>query len=395
MQDLKLRDIVFSLKGRITESKNSQATVKAQEEILNILVNWAVGKESNYNPQFDLSKSQVSKILNNKTDFHRLATDINLNLKMDYFKSKIEKQSETNRIAIANYIKRQFNRNDVYPSNVADILSRSFKNVIENAEQLSTSKNSPRLSTTKKNLQIKTEPGWLSNKKSIAHIEKIFSNRFNNDSYKHNLSFLITNQDPLKNDTDSFNIDNEYWQKVSKNFNQTIMLTCHFIYEHTNKNYESPYGPNKSEEFPIWINDCPLYTNIKNNYTIITKNDCSIYANLNHKPLLDENGDVIKTTQTLDELNPVIPNYAYLSEVTSYKEKVINPTTVNVKFVYRILSNLDYEILAKNSTLIGIPLSEFYSENPSYRYINNIDVITRLKQLKALKPNGDVQKLIR
>lgn len=395
MQDLKLRDIVFSLKGRITESKNSQATVKAQEEILNILVNWAVGKESNYNPQFDLSKSQVSKILNNKTDFHRLATDINLNLKMDYFKSKIEKQSETNRIAIANYIKRQFNRNDVYPSNVADILSRSFKNVIENAEQLSTSKNSPRLSTTNKNLQIKKEPGWLSNKKSIAHIEKIFSNRFNNDSYKHNLSFLITNQDPLKNDTDSFNIDNEYWQKVSKNFNQTIMLTCHFIYEHTNKNYESPYGPNKSEEFPIWINDCPLYTNIKNNYTIITKNDCSIYANLNHKPLLDENGDVIKTTQTLDELNPVIPNYAYLSEVTSYKEKVINPTTVNVKFVYRILSNLDYEILAKNSTLIGIPLSEFYSENPSYRYINNIDVITRLKQLKALKPNGDVQKLIR
>lgn len=173
------------------------------------------------------------------------------------------------------------------------------------------------------------------------------------------------------------------------------MLTCHFIYEHTNKNYESPYGPNKSKEFPIWINDCPLYTNIKNNYTIITKNDCSIYANLNHKPLLDENGDVIKTTQTLDELNPVIPNYAYLSEVTSYKEKVINPTTVNVKFVYRILSNLDYEILAKNSTLIGIPLSEFYSENPSYRYINNIDVITRLKQLKALKPNGDVQKLIR
>ena len=77
MQDLKLRDIVFSLKGRITESKNSQATVKAQEEILNILVNWAVGKESNYNPQFDLSKSQVSKILNNKTDFHRLDTDIN------------------------------------------------------------------------------------------------------------------------------------------------------------------------------------------------------------------------------------------------------------------------------------------------------------------------------
>ena len=270
------------------------------------------------------------------------------------------------------FVEQGFDKN-IYPSDVANILYEQLTRIITNAD---TWGNSSKLSPTSSNYPIskaiKKDPKRSSNQYKL--VASIFNKRFHDDFFKQNFSVLVTHQDPVQNTNDSFTISKSEWESIKENFMHASIIIFHFIYTHDDKSRESPFGPFANYEFP---NQIPHNAD----YQIVIDNDGKeVYADTNGQYLTDINGNNIKALRQLREINPAIPSFAYICEITSFKESP-NNDKVKITFEYHRICKIDFMSLVSNHELFGVPKRLFYSQENTYEFFPDIDFIQRLKQV--------------
>lgn len=348
---------------------NTQLT---QFEIIHNLLTWITNTEKIPEDELRISPATASRYAHGE-NIKVISRKIQGQFDKEKFENNIQKMSKISLSKLRDtFVEQGFDKN-IYPSDVANILYEQLTKIITNAD---TWGNSSKLSPTSSNYPIskaiKKDPKRSSNQYKL--VASIFNKRFHDDFFKQNFSVLVTHQDPVQNTNDSFTISKSEWESIKENFMHASIIIFHFIYTHDDKSRESPFGPFANYEFP---NQIPHNAD----YQIVIDNDGKeVYADTNGQYLTDINGNNIKALRQLREINPAIPSFAYICEITSFKESP-NNDKVKITFEYHRICKIDFMSLVSNHELFGVPKRLFYSQENTYEFFPDIDFIQRLKQV--------------
>lgn len=348
---------------------NTQLT---QFEIIHNLLTWITNTEKIPEDELRISPATASRYAHGE-NIKVISRKIQGQFDKEKFENNIQKMSKISLSKLRDtFVEQGFDKN-IYPSDVANILYEQLTRIITNAD---TWGNSSKLSPTSSNYPIskaiKKDPKRSSNQYKL--VASIFNKRFHDDFFKQNFSVLVTHQDPVQNTNDSFTISKSEWESIKENFMHASIIIFHFIYTHDDKSRESPFGPFANYEFP---NQIPHNAD----YQIVIDNDGKeVYADTNGQYLTDINGNNIKALRQLREINPAIPSFAYICEITSFKESP-NNDKVKITFEYHRICKIDFMSLVSNHELFGVPKRLFYSQENTYEFFPDIDFIQRLKQV--------------
>lgn len=348
---------------------NTQLT---QFEIIHNLLTWITNTEKIPEDELRISPATASRYAHGE-NIKVISRKIQGQFDKEKFENNIQKMSKISLSKLRDtFVEQGFDKN-IYPSDVANILYEQLTRIITNAD---TWGNSSKLSPTSSNYPIskaiKKDPKRSSNQYKL--VASIFNKRFHDDFFKQNFSVLVTHQDPVQNTNDSFTISKSEWESIKENFMHASIIIFHFIYTHDDKSRESPFGPFANYEFP---NQIPHNAD----YQIVIDNDGKeVYTDTNGQYLTDINGNNIKALRQLREINPAIPSFAYICEITSFKESP-NNDKVKITFEYHRICKIDFMSLVSNHELFGVPKRLFYSQENTYEFFPDIDFIQRLKQV--------------
>ena len=357
-----------------------------QFEVINNLLTWITNTEKVPEDDLKISRATASRYARGENIQH-IANKIQGQFDKDKFKQNIQKISNISRAKLRDALLEQGFDKKIYPGGVADILFEQLKRVIADADAWG---NSSKLSSTSINSPVSKsiKKGLKRPSNQYKLVVSIFSKRFHDNFFKQHFSVLVTHQNPAQNTNDSFIISKSQWESQKENFMHAGIIIFHFIYTHEDKSRESPFGQFSDYEFPNYITDsksCQIITN---------KDGEEVYADKNGNYLTDEDGNYIKVMRQLKEINPAIPSFAYICEITSFEEFPIDDDKVKITFEYHRICKILFLNLVDNHGLLGIPKHLFYNQKNTYKFISDLNFIPRLKTVMESNPDIDPSSLI-
>ena len=250
---------------------------------------------------------------------------------------------------------------NIFPSSATKVLAKQLHSLLKNP----ISQNSSKFLQSSKSLQKKKASPKTENS-ALATLRRSFNSRFpNSDEYEHEFSvFVSDNVSKYKSDY-SFKISNNDWKSVKQSFNCSPIVLARTLYtpEDPVKDINHPYGEFADEQLECQYNE-----------NILTSNTIKINGT---EYYVDENGKKHKRFYTVKEVNPPIPPYAYIGEVTNYTFST-SASNVTVNFTFNLLNQVKYEIISQNHQYLGIPKEILLNNDHHYKHIKDIDILNRL-----------------
>lgn len=249
----------------------------------------------------------------------------------------------------------------IFPGSATKVLAKQLYSLMKEAS----SQNSSKFLQSSKSLQNKKAPIKAENS-VLATLRESFNSRFpNSDEYEHEFSVFVSDNVSKYKSNYSFKISNNDWKSVKQSFNRSPILLVRTLYtpEDPFKNINHPYGEFADEQLECQYDEHILTSNT------IKINDTEYYV--------DENRKKYKRFYTVKEVNPPIPPYAYIGEVTSYTFST-SVSNVTVKFTFNLLNQIKYEIISQNHQYLGIPKEILLNNDHHYKHIKDIDILNRL-----------------
>lgn len=222
----------------------------------------------------------------------------------------------------------------------------------------------------------------------IKDINQTFKSRFpGSKEFQNSFSILVTHSDNISDA--SFSIDKQRWQLIKSKVKESLLIVTRVRYTPNDpimQNYH-PFGILANEELPIHFKGEEKYYVKQNHETKIS------YFVDEQGNRLKKDGKFVKALKTIAELNPPVPDTAYLCEITSFDDQQIpNSDNIKVKLICHLISAIPYRTIWNNRQYFGISDDVFFntSNDSNYQHISNIDFLNRLKKiLNKLNQSSD------
>ena len=348
-----------------------------QEEKLSKLFDWLADSSVN-RENITISKTTASRILNDK-GFSKAADSLKNRFKSEEEFEKALRQSITDDSLTS--LSDWLNKNKitdgskkVYPSTAPKVIYKELEEMITDIALNKTSSKFLGYSGNSQN----TYSDKAHYNSMFKDISDIFIARFpDSKEFQNSFSVLATHSNKVNSEV--IKIDKRYWQTIKGKINKSLLIVTRVRYtlQDTVKQNNHPFVKLANEELPVHIDDEENY-NIRRD-----KNGIAYYIDQQGRKLKKDDKPV-KAFKTIAELNPPIPDFAYLCEITSSKElKIPDSDNLIIQLTCHQIAKIHYNVIWNYRQYFGIPDDIFFnsSNDNNYQYISNIDILNRLKRI--------------
>lgn len=373
--DITISDLIKAMKNNLG---------KGQAPLINELLSWFCDIDNNTDDSIHMDSPRVTEMMNSNRIPQRIARKVAELANSKAFIDKFNEEWSKNESAYDALLKdinqrgAQYGNRAIQRKDLARYVLKILSATVNESKQKNTKNNKS------KKKPIKKEPTILSDKNVGSTIKKYFNG---NDNYKTAFSFVLTDSNPLYEDQVSVEVPCLEWKRVSDHLTKSALIIGRTI-----RNPREIVPGRLKEEFPVWIDDDPQYSNLKNFSFAKDAKGNDYYVDDKGNPLLDRDGERIPRYASYIDNNPVVPYYLYIGEVISYTLSNTNNQHVTVALRYRLIAHLNYEAVVENCHTIGLSQNQFWT--PQFSFIEIPDVPTRFDKLSYMEPDDSIKSLL-